>query len=276
MASQSLNSDWYTATNWLTPTAPAFSINGTGAVEFVWSVGTPPGAAGGLPISAGVYQLAAPSDSHRIYFRVTSGTATLYYQEFIGITFDGTKSGYAFSGGAGSDEDFVQSATVIAGFDDLTTRDAANPYEFAGYITTGEFNLSASADVFSAWISIEVPSVVSGRTFRIYGIKYSSDQSGNITDWDTLQNRSKTTAYAQFTTVNEGVLSVDITSIVEELQAVSGWSTTSPLQLFIEDNGSYANDLATLLALKVNSSQSAVIAVMTDGSSLEPVPAEPL
>lgn len=274
MASTALTSSWFTPTAYLSPLLPTVSITGTGAVEFLWSIGTPAGAAAGLPINAGVYQLGAPSESHALYFRVTSGSATLYYQTQTAALMATAKTGYAYSGNSGADEDFVQSSILQVGFDDLTTRAQANPYELAGYLTTGAVGLGAADDVFSAWLTLSTPSVTAGRTFRVYGIKYSSDQSANITDWDTLQNRTKTTAYTDFTTANEGTVSINITSIVEELQGVSGWSTDSPVQLFIEDTGSFANDLNTLLTIDATKSDTQVSVVLTSG--LTPVPAEPL
>lgn len=274
MASTALTSSWFTPSTYLDSRLPTVSITGTGAVEFLWSIGTPAGAAAGLPISAGVYQLGSPTENHSLYFRVTSGSATLYYQTQTAAMMDTAKSGYAYSGNAGADEDFIQSSLLSVGFDDLTTRAQANPYEMAAYLTTAGVGLGASDDVFSAWLTLSTPSVTAGRTFRVYGIKYATDQSANITDWDTLQNRTKTTAYTEFTTLNEGTVALNITSIVEELQGVSGWDSTSPVQLFIEDTGAYSNDQNTLLTIDATKSDTQVAIVLTSG--LTPVPAEPL
>ena len=113
-----------------------------------------------------------------------------------------------------------------------------------------------------------------GRTLRVYGIKYSTDQSSNITDWDTLQNRTKTTAYTDVTLGVSDIVTLDITAIVEELQAVSGWSTDSPIQLYIEDTGAYVNDQNTLATIDASRSATQVVVLLTSG--LTPVPAEPL
>ena len=270
MASGSLTSDWFTPTSYLDPSLPLVSITGTGSVEFLWSVGAPAGAAAGLPIVAGVYQLGAPSELHRLYFRVVSGTATLYYQSQTAALMNTTKTGYAYSGGSGSDEDFIQSAGVVVGFDDLTTRSAANPYELAGYLTTSAIGLLSTDGVFSAWLTLSTPVVTAGRTMRVYGIKYATDQSGNITDWDTLQARTKTTAYAEFTTRAEGSVAIEITDIVEELQAVSGWDDESPIQLYIEDTGSFLNDANATMLIDANSEDSSIIITLTSGGSPEP------
>lgn len=270
MASGSLTSDWFTPTSYLDPLLPLVSITGTGSVEFLWSVGAPAGAAAGLPIVAGVYQLGAPSSLHRLYFRVTSGSATLNYQAQTAALFDTSKTGYAYSGGSGSDKAWIQSAGVLVGFDNLTTRSAANPYEFNGYLTTSAVGLTAGASVFSAWLTLSTPSVTAGRTMRVYGIKYATDQSGNITSWDTLQSRTKTTAYADLTTRAEGQAAIDVKSIVQELQGVSGWADTSPIQFYVKDNGSAATGANTTMLVNAANSDSSLIIALTSGASPEP------
>ncbi len=270
MATGSLTSSWSTPASWLDPLIPLVSLTGTGSVEFLWYVGVPPSAATGLPIAAGIYQLSSPSDLHRLYFRCVSGTATLSYQPASAILFDTTKTGYAYSGGSGSDEDFVQSPAVLFGFDDLTTRAAANPYEFAGYLTTAAVGLASGDSVFSAWLTLLLPIVTPERAIRAYGIKYATDQSGSITDWDALQGRTKTTAHAAFTTRAEGSVAVDITAIVQELQAVSGWDADSPIQLYIEDTGSFTNDENALTTINADNKQTSLIITLTSGASPEP------
>jgi hypothetical protein len=194
----------------------------------------------------------------------------LNYQPASAILFDGTKAGHAYSGGSGSDEDFVQTPAVLFGFDDLTTRAAANPYEFAGYLTTGAIGLASGDAVFSAWLTLLLPIVTSGRSIRVYGIKYATDQSGNITDWDTLQNRTKTTAYTAFTTREEASAAVDITAIIQELQAVSGWDSDSPIQLYIEDTGAFVNDENALSSIIADNEQTSLIITLTSGGSPQP------
>jgi hypothetical protein len=109
---------------------------------------------------------------------------------------------------------------------------------------------------------------VPGRTIRVYGVKYSSDQSANITDWDTLDGRTRTTAYKDATTSTGPFLSFDTLAIIEELQAVSGWGTTSPIQFYLKDTGSFANDIDARAVVDLGSSDTRLAIMLVSGDPL--------
>jgi hypothetical protein len=155
------------------------------------------------------------------------------------------------------------------GFDDLTTRTGANPYEFRAYLTTPAADLASTADLQYAMLVLRLVQWIPGRTIRVYGIKYSGDQSGNITDWDTLDNRTKTTAYKDAATSTGPFLSFDVLAIVDELLAVSGWGTTSPIQFFVEDTGSALTDADARAIVDLGSADTRLTMMLTSG---EPVP----
>ena len=74
-------------------------------------------------------------------------------------------------------------------------------------------------------------------------------------------------------TTNSGnsAISGDVTSIIEELQGVSGWGTSSPFQFIIEDTGAAATGLDTRLQIDGRSSINSRLSIlMDDGSSLTP------
>jgi hypothetical protein len=269
MIEHALDSDWWTATDWSSDEVKSFTIDGTGAVEFTWAAAEPAAAAAGTPIDAGLYQIARPLAGLQLYMRVTSGTADVYYASKDGPRLSETVSGHAYSGDAGADEDFLQTALPSIGFDDLTTRTGANPYEFRGYLTTPAADLASTADLQYAMLVLRLVQWIPNRTIRVYGIKYSSDQSGNITDWDTLDNRTKTTAYKDATTGTGPFLSFDVLAIVDELLAVSGWGTTSPIQFFIEDTGSALTDADARAIVDLGSADTRLTMMLTSG---EPVP----
>ncbi len=130
-----LTSSWWTASDWLNPDAPTFSLAGTGTVEYAWSVGMPPSTFYGAPlISPNAYGMPSPIAGAKLYLRITSGSVTIYYDKKDGPSFSLTLSGNAFTGGAGSDTGWVQTPTPTAGFDNITPRAAANPYEFNVYM----------------------------------------------------------------------------------------------------------------------------------------------
>ncbi len=265
----SLTSSWWTADDWINAQAIAISITGTGSVEYIWEVGTPAAAASGAPIPAGVYNLYG-EPGYKPYFRVTSGSATLYYAKSSATPIETTKSGFAFSGDAGADEDFAASTLLQIGFDDLTTRTGANPYEFASYLPTIGTGLLSTDSVEASYLTLQLQFWTQGRTLRVYGIKYATDQSGSITDWDTLQSRTKTTAYTDKVLGVSDIITLDITAIIEELQAVSGWDDESPVQLYIEDTGAYVNDQNTLAVIDASRTSTQLVILLTSGEAPEP------
>ena len=269
-----LTTDWYTPSDWIDDQQIVFTIEGTGVAEYQWEIALPAGASPGAPVVAGTYSMQGPAGGYKCYFRLASGSATLHYAKSSASTTETSHAGYAYSGNAGADEDFTAAELLLVGFDDLTTRAQANPYEFAAYLPTVGAGLASGDAVDSAHVMLRLGFRTIGRTLRVYGIKYSTDQSSNITDWDTLQNRTKTTAYTDVTLGVSDIVTLDITAIVEELQAVSGWSTDSPIQLYIEDTGAYVNDQNTLATIDASRSATQVVVLLTSG--LTPVPAEPL
>lgn len=272
--SQALTSSWWTASDWLDNREIVFSITGTGLCEFLWEVGTPVSAATGAPVSAGVFAFRGPADGYKCYFRTVSGSATIYYTKSSSTTTEATKAGHAYSGNSGGDKAWQLSTILQVGFDDLSVRAQANPYEFNAYLPTVAAGLSSGASVASSYLMLRLGQWTIGRTLRVYGIKYATDQSGNITSWDTLQNRTKTTAYTDVTLGVSEIVTLDIKAIIQELQAVSGWDTTSPVQLYIKDTGAYVNDQNTLTTIDASRSGTQIVILLTSG--LTPVPAEPL
>jgi len=272
--SYTLTGTWYTPSDWIDDQNLVFSITGTGTVEYQWEIGLPAGASIGSPIGAGVYSMQGPASGFKCYFRVVSGSATLYYTKSSSTTTETTKAGYAYSGNSGGDKAWALSPLLFVGFDDLTTRAQANPYEFNAYLPTVAAGLSSGASVASSYLMLRLGQWTIGRTLRVYGIKYATDQSANITSWDTLQNRTKTTAYTDVTLGVSEIVTLDIKAIIQELQGVSGWDTTSPVQLFIKDTGAYVNDQNTLTTIDASRSGTQLVILLTSG--LTPVPAEPL
>ena len=265
----SLTSSWWTADDWINAQAIAISITGAGSVEYLWEVGTPAAAASGAPIPAGVYNLYG-EPGYKPYFRVTSGSATLYYAKSSATPIETTKSGFAYSGDAGADEDFAASTLLQIGFDDLTTRTGANPSEFQAYLPTVPAGLASGNPLTAAYLTLQMSFWTQGRTLRVYGIKYAADQSSSITDWDTLQSRTKTTAYTDKVLGVSDIITLEITGIINELKGVSGWDGDSPIQLFIEDTGAYVNDQNTLAVIDVARQSTQLVILLTSGSSPEP------
>lgn len=268
---QALTSDWWSPSDFADPDRPFFEVTGTGAVEYVWTLAAPVAATAGASIAAGLYNLIAPIDGQRIYFRKTSGSASVVYAASVGAQFDTAACGYAWSGDAGADEDFAgPSVQFGVGFDDQTVRSGDNPYEQAAYLSTVAAGLAAGDSVDNAWLTIPWICRRAGRTLRIYGLEYATSQFALIDDWDELVALTKTAAYAEVTTSGEPYLRVEVTSIIEELQGVTSWATTSPIQLYIEDTGSALTGENTMVDLILNGRVPRVAIMLTGGGNPTP------
>lgn len=268
---QSLTSTWWTATDWIDPDNPFFSITGTGSVEYLWSAAVPAAAATGVLIAAGVYQLGSPMISQRLYLRCTSGTASVQYAQDVGARLDIDACGSAYYGDGGSDTGFAGPLLQLQiGHDDATVRSGANPYEEIAYLSTVAAGLASGDSVANAWLVIPWICRRADRTLRFYGLEYSSSQFSGLTDWSDLTGKTKTAAYSEVTTSGEGYLRVDVTSIITELQGVSGWATTSPVQLYVEDTGSAITDVDARCELMISFRHARLTIVLTGGGSPTP------
>jgi len=265
MASISLSSTWQSATDW--PANAAWfpvRLTGTGSVEFRFAPVQPSSNAAGIPIDAGTHYLGTPFLGHVPWFRVTSGTATLYYESDSGLPMDVDVVGHAYDDG--TVDTFAQTDLISVGFDDS----ASTATEYAGFLITPAAGLSSIAGVYKAALTLSMSSMVSSRTLRVYGLEYASSQASSVTSLTALQGLTKTTAYAEaVTAAGARVLVLDITTIIEELQGVSSWSTSSPIQLMIEDTGTAATGLDTLAAIDAGDTTTTKVAIlMDDGSEL--------
>jgi len=264
MASIALSSTWQTADDWPGGLTTFFlRLTGTGSIEYRFSALQPSSNAAGIPIDAGNHFLSTVFQGNVPWFRVTTGSATLYYENDTGLPFETDVVGHAFDDG--TTDDFVQTSDVYVGFNDT-----AAETEFAGYLITPAAGLSAIAGVYKSSLVLSTLSQVSSRTLRVYGLEYASSQASSVTSLTALQGLTKTAAYADATS-NAGAsfLAWDITTIIEELQGVGSWSTSSPIQLYIEDTGAAATGLDKRILFDFgNTTTSRIAILMDDGSEL--------
>jgi hypothetical protein len=271
LPTHTLTSDWWTATDWIDPDAPFVVISGAGDVEFIWSQAVPAAAAAGVSLVAGVYRLTAPLPGQQLYLRVTSGSASVAYAQDVGARMDTDACGMAWYGDAGADTGFSGPLEQLqVGHDDLTTRSGDNPYEEIAYLSTVAAGLASGDTVANAWLVIPWICTRADRTLRFYGLEYASSEFADLADWSDLTGLTKTAAYAEVTTNGDGYLRIDVTDIIEELQGVSGWATTSPVQLYVEDTGSAVTgtDARTMLLLGFRYARLTI--VLTGGGSPTP------
>jgi hypothetical protein len=266
-----LTSDWWTATDWIDPDSPFLSVSGAGAVEYLWSQAVPAAAAAGVSISAGVYQFGAPLTGQRLYLRVTSGSASVAYAQDVGARMDTDACGMAWYGDAGSDTGFSGPLSQLqVGHDDLTTRSGANPYEEIAYLSTVAAGLDAGDTVDNAWLVLPWICRRADRTLRVYGLEYATSEFAGLADWSDLTGLTKTAAYAEALTTGDGYLRLDVTTIIEELQGVSGWDTDSPVQLYVEDTGAAVTGADARVDVLLSFRHARLTIILSDGSSPTP------
>lgn len=246
-------------------------VDGTGAVEMIFEVTEPTAGATGFPLVEGAQILVVPIGK-RPYIRVNSGSADVYFSTFSGITCNTANCGYAYNGDGGSDHDAVLGVDIEAGFDDLSTRSGANPYELRGYLITDAAGVADDDTLHAAVLSLQILQMPAGRTLRIYGLKYNASQASSVTDWSNLNSLTKTTAYVDIAEPPMDLLQADITAILEELQAVSGWTTSSPIQLILIDQGSAVSSVDARFIFSRESQQTNVTILMADGGGPSPPP----
>lgn len=264
------------STDWVELTDPDYTnriltviVDGTGPTEIIFEAAEPAAGATGMPISEGVHLMAVPEGKHP-FVRVNSGTADVYYPSFNGITCDVANCGYTYNSSGGADHDAVLNVDIEVGFDDVTTRSGANPYELRGYLITSAAGVAAADTLHAAVLSLRVLRMAASRTVRIYGLKYNASQATSVTDWSALNSLTKTTAFVDISEPPMDLLQADITAIVEELQTVSGWTTSSPIQLIMIDQGSAVTDEDTRFIFSRESQQTNVTILMSDGSGPSP------
>jgi len=267
-SSYTLDSDWWTASDWADPETPAFTIEGSGVVEYIWSSAIPLASSQGLPLAAGVYKFSAIMPGQLFWLRVVSGSADIYYLQDFGVQFDLLSCGVAWLGDGGADTGFIgpqQSVTI--GFNDDIQAPATGPYEHAAFLCTNPAGIEASDAIDNSWLTVPLLAQRPGRVLRFYGLEYSSSQYSSITDLASLQALTKTVSYADFETGPESILRIDVTSIVVELQFVSGWSSSSPLQFYVEDIGAEETGLNVFSNLWLNSKSGRVVTVVDGAGS---------
>jgi hypothetical protein len=107
-----------------------------------------------------------------------------------------------------------------------------------GWVRFPSAGISANADFSSATIAATLVTRVGTAIGRIYGVKQSNPTYPTSTaDYDS---RPLTTAYVDWTiSSGSGLLtSPDLSDVLEEIAAQSGFSDTSAVMLFLKDNGS--------------------------------------
>lgn len=182
----------------------------------------------GIVLSAGVNALAIPFGKSA-WLKLLSGTGTITFSQYGGITADRSNCAYAYTDTISVDE-LETSADVVVGNDDS----ASEQLTYVGFIQTVAANIGSGATVDSAVLQLRFGKLVPGQVLRIYGVAESSSQFATLVDYASLASGlTLTTEFVDVTIDHTGAQTVDITDLLQELVDLAGWSAASPLQLWI-------------------------------------------
>lgn len=168
------------------------------------------------------------------WIKLLSGTGSVIYSKYDGIQLDVTNCAYAVTDTVTIDE--VQANTTpVAGFDTTPT----NQLTYVGLIHSVPAGIAGSATVSAASMVLTFSRSLVGREFVVHGIEAASSITAGLTDYASLAvDPTLTTASETFVVDYTGRVVIDLTAILQELVAVSGWTTSSPIQLRIAPSDS--------------------------------------
>lgn len=170
-----------------------------------------------------------------LWVKLTSGSADVIYSQFGGVLIDEEKCAWAKTDAIAVDE--VETGIPSrAGFDDSAT----DTLTYVGLLHTAAAGLASAATIDSAVMTLVFSQFKNGRTIRLYGIEDDTSITSALTDYNSLAvDPPLTTAFVDVTLDNSGSATIDLTSVIQELvDDVTGWTTSSPVQLQIVDTGS--------------------------------------
>lgn len=224
---------WYEFVNLDEPTAVQFYLDSTDEVLAALESGTPSSTSAGFFCSTGMNQFFIPPGKS-CWVKLTSGTADVIYSQYNGINIDGVLCAFARTDTVSIDE-VVSNAFPIVGFDDSPV----DQITYLGLIHTEAAGIASTATIDSATMTLMFGRSKIGRTISIYGIEQASSITSGLTDYASLASGyTLTTAFEDVTIDGTGYAVANLTAILQELiDDTASWSTSSPVQLWIADNG---------------------------------------
>jgi hypothetical protein len=234
MHEETLTSAWYEITDLDDPLQVLVAIVGDDC-QFAFEVAEPTSTATSAAIAEGITYIDIPFGKS-MWIKCPSGSATVTYSQYGGLLFDSTKSLYGFTDFGAMDYGIEVSPLVESGSDDLTTRTGDNPYSFIGFLQSLPAGIAAAATIDFARLQLQLTQRVAGEVLRVYGIESATGVT--IGDYmDLASGLTLTSAYTEFTVGSDDLIGFSIDSILTELVGVLGWTTASPIQLWIAAPG---------------------------------------
>ena len=212
----------------------------------------------GIQLSEGVNAIPIPY-AKSAWVKLLSGTGTITFSQYGGISSNQAKCAFAYTDTISVDE-VETAANVTIGNDDSVT----DQLTYVAFVETVAANIAAAATIDSAVLHLRFGRIVPGQVFRIYGVAESTSQFATLTNYAALASGlTLTTEFVDITIDYTGFQTVDVTDLLQELTAVSGWGSTSPLQFWIGCTSSVVTGQNTTISLLTGYRQAAVFAAIS-------------
>lgn len=246
---------WYEFVSLDDPQYVTFQFDSSDLAVVAFEPTEPDASSAGFGVGEGINTFAIPSGK-KCWIKLVSGSANVTYSQFGGIEIDIEKCAYAVTDTVTVDE-IVSNVFPVVGFDDSP----ANQLTYIGLLHTKAAGVSNTATIDAASMTLQFSVFRSGRSIRLFGIEEAASVTSSLNDYsDLATGYTLTTAFAEVLLDGSGLGFADLTAVIQELiDDTVGWTTSSPVQLWISDiDGSPTSGLNETATISVNGRGSAL------------------
>lgn len=228
MHTETLTASWYELTDLDDQTFVMAQTVGDD-IDVVLDVAEPASDATAFTVAEGFWRFDIP-EGKSVWARCPSGTCDITYSKFSGIIMDRTKCAFAYTDVISVDVVVAGNTDVVAGNDDTGAETILN----VGFLHTGAAGISGASTIDSAVLQLRFSKFRPGQVLRVYGVADDASQFSTLMNYaDLASGLTLTTEFVDITVGYTGSESADITDLLQELVNVSGWSGSSPIQLWL-------------------------------------------
>lgn len=131
--------------------------------------------------------------------------------------------------------------------DKIYSGQSATPYTYDSVLHFTGVNIPKGASVKSATLSVNIELYYGTPVLVVKG--ESADNPATVSSAADGVSRSRTTASVNPSFTGTGVKNINVLTIVQEIFSRAGWASGNSLNLFIDDNGSAADNFVRSLAV---------------------------
>ena len=154
--------------------------------------------------------------------------------------------GYRVYEAVGKTKSFYSTVTADIMGRDYDGAEGLYDYRYDAFYRFAQVNVPAGATIISATLKLTSYGSNSNTTVKLKIVGDKETNPSAVSSYDDYTNRTKTTANVLDNNVpawtSGTTYSYDITSIIAEIIAQSGWTANNAIQIFVMENGSTASD----------------------------------